>query len=165
VSDNTAPARRFDLQRASPEVAPPCFRAVTSHPGSTAVLPQRQARPSGPLGSPIRPIPADDSSHHSFPAASGGRVLPRRLQATKATRSAAWSGSRKRFSRMRCCDADANARTASSGIACLPEIAGLDEPGLTESTLGCALVEGGADDQQPSANRQLGREAVGDQRG
>jgi hypothetical protein len=27
-----APARRFGLQRASREVAPPCFRALTSHP-------------------------------------------------------------------------------------------------------------------------------------
>lgn len=30
-------------QRTSREVPPPCFRALTSYPGSTTVLPQRQA--------------------------------------------------------------------------------------------------------------------------
>jgi len=40
-----APVRRFGRQRSSREVAPPCFRILTAHPGSTPALPQPQLPP------------------------------------------------------------------------------------------------------------------------
>ncbi|MBK1630915.1 hypothetical protein CKO31_09205 [Thiohalocapsa halophila] len=66
-----APARRFGLQRAWREVAPPCFRALTSHPECRcrpASAPGRGARLSGRLGFPIRyPWRAPSCSTRSAP--------------------------------------------------------------------------------------------------
>jgi hypothetical protein len=57
VRSNPAQARRFGLQRASREVAPPCLRTLTLHSASTTALSevfQPQPGPSGRLGFPIR---------------------------------------------------------------------------------------------------------------
>jgi hypothetical protein len=90
-----APAPRFGLQRASRDVDPSCFRTLTSDRGSTISLPQRQARPSGPLEFPIRirrgtgsrssaemkPLPAQStnlSSRTGDNSSSARRLKPQR---------------------------------------------------------------------------------------